>query len=226
MPKGQLALKGAATFERRGSLIRVDLLTLSLTDATKATPLPDPIPPGGYSVVYDTVTMVYTVWSPSRRTYYSGKGRPAMPSPPATPTPAPSASPGSSLESALASLKDLRQFAISLSLAADKTPIDGHPTTNFDFRFTRQVKAQDPIDASGRASFADDLGGVPLLLVLSATHGPAGTLGANLRVSLSDVKQKAPPESDFAPPAGYAKGSSIFDVIVIPVIPVGSSPSP
>ncbi|MEO6990677.1 MAG: hypothetical protein ABI346_05875 [Candidatus Baltobacteraceae bacterium] len=224
-PKGQSSLAGAATFARRGSFVRIELQSLSLT---KTNSVLSAIPPGGYVVVYDTATMVYTIWSPSRRTFYTGGRKPptAATTPAPVPTAAPSAPPGNSIWSVLAGVKDLRGFALSLSLSPDKTPIDGHPTTNFDFTFTRQVKAQDPVDVSGRATFADDLDGVPLLFVVNATNGPTATLRADLRVSLSDVSRRSAPQSYFAPPSGYTRVSSIFDVIVIPGLPSGSSTSP
>jgi hypothetical protein len=209
--KGLLSLAGAAAFEQRGTFIRFDLLSLLLTDPSKGATGPNRIPPGGYTFVYDTSTMSFVLWSPSRRLYYAGKAT----APVQSPTPSPSESPTSGPLSVLAQLKDLRQFAFSLALSPDKTTIDGHPTTNFDFKFARQVKDEDPIDVAGRASFADDLGGIPLLLTAKATKGAAGGPSADVRVALTDVKQKAPPQSDFTPPAGYAKTSSILDVLGI-----------
>lgn len=210
--KGNISLTGSAAFERRGTLVRLDLLTLAVADSSKALSRPNPIPPGGYSFVYDTATMNFTLWSPSRRLYYTGKGKPSAP----TPTASPSASPTSRPPSVLEGLKDLRQFALSIALSPDKDAMDGHPTTSFDFKFTRQVKTEDLLEVSGRATFADDLGGVPLLLTIKALNGATGGSGANLRVALNDVKQTAPPQSDFEAPSDYAKASSILDVIALP----------
>jgi hypothetical protein len=209
--KGNMSLSGSAALERRGRLVRIDLLTLAVADPTKASPS-NPIPPGGYSFVYDTATMNFTLWSPSRRLYYTGKGKPSA----ATPAPSPSASPTSEPSSVLAGLKDLRQFALSIALSPNKDAVDGHPTTSFDFKFARQVKNEDPLEVSGRATFADDLGGVPLLLTMKAITGAAGGFGADLRVALNDVKQTVPPQSDFEAPSDYVKASSIFDVIALP----------
>jgi hypothetical protein len=222
-PKGQLALRGAAVCERRGGLVRFDLLTLALDGGNGGVSVPSLTPSGGYAVVYDTASMVYTVWSPSRRVYYTGKGKPPIANPAATPTPEPSPSPGSNVSSFLAKLKDLRQFSVSLSLAADKTPIGGHPTTNFDFKLVRQVTGGDPTNVTGRASFADDLGGIPLLFVLAASDGPGGAQTANLRAALSDVNQNTPPEPDFKPPAGFKKVDSLLDVITIPGLQPGTN---
>jgi len=228
VPKGELAVNGQASFERRDSLVRIDLQALSLTGPSKPATTRNPLPPGGYTIVVDAATRAYTVWSPSKRTYYSGQGGgPSASVSPATPTPTASEEPsGPNLSAILASLKDLRQFAVSLSLSPDKTPIDGHPTTNFDFHFTRQIKGKDPVELLGRASFADDLGGIPLLVVLNVRGGPSSTLTAQVRVALSDVTQKVPPKSDFVPPSGYRKVSSLFDVIIIPTRTSAGSQSP
>jgi len=223
-PQGHIALDGAAAFERSGSLVRVDLTMLTLTDRTKGTSMPGPLPPGGYSIVYDLSSMVYTIWAPSRRVYYSGKATTPAVLPKATPSPSPSATPGSGIGSMLAELKDLRQFTLSLTLSPDKTPIEGHPTTNFDFKFTRQLKGKDPVDVTGRASFADDLGGIPVLVVVDFSSGPAGKMAANLRGSLRDVSEKPPPQTDFLTPSGYTKASSILDVIMIPGLSGSSTP--
>jgi hypothetical protein len=217
-PQGPLALTGTAAYARRGSLIRIDLTQLAFTGGPNRAQSASPLPPGGYTLVYDVSSMMYMIWSPSRHRYFSAKGSASPSSAPTAkpaPSPSPSESPGPSLTSVLASLKDLRQFVVSLTLSPDKTPIEGHPTTNFDFRFTRQLKAQEPTDVTGRASFADDLGGIPLLFTLSASGGKGNPSG-NVRAELSAVKQSAPPQADFAVPAGYTKASSLFDVLVIP----------
>jgi len=227
VPKGQLAVAGQALYERRGSLLRIDIQQLSITGPAQGATARNPLPPGGYVIVVDATTRAYTMWSPSKRMYYTGQTTTPTPSPSATATPAATKKPsGTSVSSVLASLKDLRQFVVSLSLSPDKTPIQGHPTTNFDFRFTRQVKNQDPVDVIGRASFADDLGGIPLLVTFTARGGTGGKLSANVRVALSDVKQQAPPQSDFVPPAGYVRASSIFDVITLPSPPPKDSSAP
>jgi hypothetical protein len=88
-------------------------------------------------------------------------------------------------------------------------------TTAFDFKFLEQGKTGDPLGITGRVNFADDLAGVPIALVATASHGAEPNVGS-IRFALTGVHQTAPPDSDFAPPDGFKKAASIFDVLVLP----------
>jgi hypothetical protein len=63
--KGTVALKGDATFEQRGTIVRMDILSLSIAQGGGA-PSPEIVPKGGYSIVYDPIGQSFTVWSVAR----------------------------------------------------------------------------------------------------------------------------------------------------------------
>jgi hypothetical protein len=220
--KGQLGFNGDANFEQRGTTVRLDLVSLSL--ASPGGPaLPGIIPPGGYTIVYNPLAQSYTIWSQARRMYYSGNAKPA-----ATPAPAASSAPAApsplpTRASTLEQLKDLKAFSLSIDLAPKET-VDGHETTPFDFKVLEQGKAGEPFNLTGRVNFADDLAGVPILVVANATRGADGNVG-NLRFALTQVRRSAPPPADFSPPNGYKQAANIFDVLVLPP-GLGPSPSP
>jgi hypothetical protein len=222
--KGQLAFNGDANFEQRGTTVRLDLVSLAL--ATPGGPaLPGIIPPGGYTIVYNPLAQSYTIWSQARRMYYSGNAKPApTPAPGGTSAPAGAApSPLPTRASTLEKLKDLKAFSLSIDLAPKET-VDGHETTPFDFKLLEQGKSGEPFNLAGRVNFADDLAGVPILLVANATRGADGNVG-NVRFALTQVRRSAPPPADFSPPDGYKQAASIFDVLVLPP-GLGPSPGP
>ncbi len=217
--KGTIALKGDANFEQRGTTVRMDILSLSIVPGTGAA-APDIVPKGGYSIVYDPLAQSFTVWSAARQAYFTGSAKKSAPSPNASPEPA--ASPAVTKPSPLEKLKDLRAFSLSVDLAPAKETVAGHVTTAFDFKFLEQGKTGDPFGITGRVNFADDLAGVPIALVANATRGSQTNVGS-VRFSLTDVHQTAPPDSDFVPPNGYKKATSIFEVLVLPA---GLAPPP
>jgi hypothetical protein len=217
--KGQLAFNGDANFEQRGTAVRLDLMSLALA-SPGAPALNGIIPPGGYTIVYNPLGQSYTIWSQARRMYYSGNAKPAAsPEPAATSAPAPEPTRTTALEK----LKDLKAFSLSIDLAPKET-VDGHQTTPFDFKLLEQGKTGEPFTLTGRVNFADDLAGVPILMVANAARGADGNVG-NLRFALTQVRRSAPPLSDFVPPDGYKQAASIFDVLVLPP-GLGPSSSP
>ena len=207
-----LRVDGLADFERSGTRVRIALSSLSIASGS-ASGVTNLLPPGGYTVVVETSTMRYTVWSAAKRSYFTGSGRPVT----AAPTPAPEATkPPEKAPSPLSRLKDLRAFSLSVDLVADKQPVDGHPTTAFDFKVKQEGRSGGPIAVAGRINFADDLEGTPVLLTVNATRGAPVTGSADLTVALTGVRRASPPDADFSPPADYAKAQSLLDVLVMP----------
>jgi len=213
--RGSLTVNGKASFEQRGTLVRLDISSLALTLPSSNAP-GNLVPAGGYTIVYDPSTLHYTVWSAARRAYFTGTGSPAPAASP-SPTPVPTGSPAPSRpsRSPFEDLKDLKAFSMSVNMVPTKETVDGHPTTAFDFNLQAQGKGE-PVVFTGHANFADDLKGTPILLVASLSHGAKSASSGNFRFAVTDVRETAPPESDFSPPEGYKKADGLFDVLVMP----------
>jgi hypothetical protein len=147
----QTALSGAKidvggniSLEQRGPLVRIDILSLSLpgVDSMISSLASSQLfPPGGYSVVYDQARHSYTVWSSSKKTYYSNEGSTNPAPPPSNPAVAAATAVGSTSDllhafSAARALRDYKVFSASLNLTGHGTT-NGHPSTGLAFAIKR-----------------------------------------------------------------------------------------
>jgi len=211
-----LSFAANVAFEERGSRVRLDILSADLQGKTSgisgmmATQL---FPAGGFTVVFDRSNSTYTVWSAARHAYFIGGGPSATPAPTPTPAPVPSATPRGDLFGLfgpLRSLKDDQSLSLSVALTGHAT-LFGHPVSNVHYAFLRTTFAGDTIDVHGDLAVAEDLNGVPLQF--TAFAAAKNIPQSSLRVELPQLAKRLPPEADFAPPAGYARVTSIGDAI-------------
>lgn len=202
---------GDLAFEQRGSVLRLDVLDVSLpaagaVGAALATQL---FPAGGISAVYDRSAATYTVWSNASRKYYTSGANGATSAAP-TPAPQATASPASSPFGFEKSLRELTALNLTLSLAGHG-PINGHPATGLNYLFTRTTASGDTTDLHGTVQFADDLDGVPVQL--SASFKNKYVPETSMRADITQLTKGTPADADFQPPAGFARTTTLGDVI-------------
>jgi hypothetical protein len=219
----KLTLGGDIAFEQRGSLLRVDVLSIKIPGMNPlagAVVSSELFPQGGFSAVYDRADNSYTIWSASSQKYYAGKGKPQT-SPTATPSPEATASAAPDVLGFfkwLAFIKDAKALSLSFTLAGHSTT-NGHPTTGIDYQLTQTDKDGVPSDLHGRVQFADDLDEFPVQLTASvkAKNVPEGAL----RLDLTTLERRLPSLSDFRVPQGYARTDKIGEAIGKFVLPSG-----
>lgn len=210
-----LSFGANVAFEERGSRVRLDVLSLTLPNASAgatgaiATQL---FPAGGFTVVFDRDAGTYTVWSAARHAYFTSGGKKAGA---VTPVPAPSAVPTGGdvfgMFGPLRSLKDDRTLSASIALTGHST-LFGHPVTNLHYAFEKSPLAgNDTIDVHGDMAVAEDVNGVPLQFTayLIAKNIPV----SSLRFELPQLAKRLPSNADFATPPGYARANGIGDAI-------------
>lgn len=202
---------GNIALEQRDSEVRIDVLSLGFpgadptTSALLGTQL---FPPGGFTVVAHG-GLEYTVWSNATKRYFTGFN--PAPTASAAPTPAPTATPSvSGPFKALATLKDLQGFSITLALAGHAV-INGHPTTGLAYQFARVEKNGDATDVHGRLEIADDLEGIPVEITGSVKSKTIPE--SSLKLDLTSVAKQTPGQTDFEVPPGYSRAATLFDVI-------------
>jgi hypothetical protein len=213
-----LTLGANVAFEERGARVRLDILSVDVRGNNSgitgmmATQL---FPAGGFTIVFDRSNSTYTVWSAARHAYFVGGGPNANPTPTPTPTPAPlpSATPRGDLLGLfgpLRSLKDDQTLSLSVALTGHAT-LFGHPVSNVHYAFVRTTFAGDTVDVHGDLAVAEDFNGVPLQLTAYAVA--KNIPQSSLRIELPQLAKRLPSDADFAPPAGYARVTSIGDAI-------------
>lgn len=209
----KLTVGGDIAFESHASLVRIDILSLAIPGAGAAlsTLLGTQLfPPGGFTVIFDRKTSVYTVWSNAKRTFFTSAPI-ASPGPQATPSPSPGASNDIAGPFAFAkSAKDDTAFVASLSLAGHG-PINGHPATGIDYLYQRTTKTGEKSDIHGRVQLADDLDAFPVQLTASVKT--KNIPESSFRLDLTSVTKGTPSEGDFVVPRGYTRATSLGDVI-------------
>jgi len=212
----KLNIGGNIALEQRGSRVRIDMLSLAFpgTDQTlSALASSQLFPPGGYTVVFDQQSRTYTVWSSSKRTYFTSQ--PGTTPQASNPAVAAASTVGNANDVLHAfafarSLRNYRQFSASVSLAGHGTT-NGHPTTGINFALRRQERTGEPLDVHGTLQLADDLDEIPVQIAASL-KGAGGAPPLSLRLDLTSVDRNAPAEGDFTVPDGYSKAAKVTDV--------------
>lgn len=214
----EITVGGDIALEERGSFLRLDLLSLAIpgTDATISSLLSTQLfPAGGFTIVYDRTAGTYTVWSPSKHTYYTSAAASAN-APAKTSAPAPTAAALGAvgdLFGAFAFAKSVQNdsaFTASVSLAGHGV-VNGHPATGLDYHYARTTTAGQAIDVHGRFQLADDLDAIPVQITASG-KGQAFPQ-SSFRLDLTSLARAAVPDADFAVPAGFARAAQIGDVL-------------
>jgi hypothetical protein len=209
-------LAGDVKFEARGALSRVDILSVGLASAGLAGGVAGVagasmhfLPPGGVTIVFDGANALFTIWVPSKRTYFTVK--PAMPNAQATPVPGPSASPAgdSNPFGVVKTFSNLQALSMGVDLSGHDV-IDGHPTTDFTYHYDATDKSGSQTSIHGTAAFADDFGETPLHVTMDFKGKSAPESTAD--IALTSLKKGPLPDADFAPPPGYAKVNAVTDL--------------
>ncbi len=209
----KLTVGGDIAFESHASLVRIDILSLAIPGAGAAlsTLLGTQLfPPGGFTVVYDRKTSVYTVWSNAKHAYFTSAAS-ASPAPQTTSAPSNAAASDIAGPFAFAkSAKDDTAFVASLSLAGHG-PVNGHPATGIDYLYQRTTKSGEKSDIHGRVQLADDLDAFPVQLTASVKT--KNIPESSFRLDLTSIAKGTPNETDFAVPRGYSRTTNLGDVI-------------
>jgi hypothetical protein len=221
-----LTVGSKIALEIRGQRLRIDILSIGLpggdaTTSSLSTALATQIlPPGGFTAVIDRSTGTFTLWSTAKKTYFvatslSGIGHAAAPSP--TPAPSPTARPDPdsgdlfSIFKMLETFKKDKTFSASIALSGH-TMLFGHPVTGLHYAIEdAPLSGQTGSDIHGDIQLADDLDEVPIEFTTSVAV--KGIPPSALRLDIPQLTKTVPPVSDFAPPPGYAKAASLFDVL-------------
>jgi hypothetical protein len=212
----KLHVGGNIALEERGSSVRLDVLSIGFpgTDPTlSALASSQLFPSGGYTVVLNRADRTYTVWSPSKRIYFTSQ--PGAQPPASNPAVAAATTVGSSNDmlhafSAARPLRDYRVFSASLNLTGHGTT-NGHPTTGLAFALKRQERTGSLMDVHGTLELADDLDEVPVQLTASV-NGAGGAPPSSLRLDLTSIDRDTPPDADFSVPANYTRAERVTDV--------------
>jgi len=213
----KLAFAGKVGFEQLDDQVRIDLTSLTVTNA--AAPNGNQLAPGGgFSVVLDRKTQRFVVWSDARRAFFVGDlPKPPSPLAPSTgaspkpsPTPQPSGSPRADV-SPLNGLKNLKAFSFGVDMTGRGTT-NGHPSTGFAYHLHSETNAGKTNDVNGTLQTADDLGGLPLQFTASVA-AQSGFVG-NLRIDLLSIEKRDPSKLDFLVPAGFTAVENPLELLL------------
>jgi hypothetical protein len=218
-----ISLTGNIALEQLGDMVRLDLLSLGIPNsgsvlgalASSAMSATSLFPAGGYSVVFDRRNRTYTVWSPSKRTYFASAPNttPAATSNPAVAATTAIAETGDLLHSFAAArvLRDYRVFSASINLTGHGTT-NGHPTTGLSYAIKRQERSGDLMSIAGSMKLADDLDEIPVQLIANVQGAGGGAPPGTIRVDLTSIDRNAPSGDDFSVPAGFTRAAQLSDV--------------
>jgi len=218
-----ISLGGNIALEQLGDMVRLDLQSLAVPNngsvlgalASSAMSATSLFPAGGYSVVFDRRNRTYTVWSPSKHTYFASQpnAAPAAASNPAVAATTAIAETGDLLHSfsAARALRDYRVFAASINLTGHGNT-NGHPTTGLSYSIKRQERTGDLLSIAGSMKLADDLDEIPVQLVANVQGAGSGAPPGTIKLDLTSIDRNAPSGDDFTVPSGYSRASQLSDV--------------
>lgn len=205
---------GKVALYHKGALYRLDLLSLGFpgTSSDLSTLAATLIGQGGVSVLYDGATGGLTAWSNANRTYYSAApARPATPPAAQAPSaPANAGDPLSALANVATTLHDVQSAIIQLT---GHNMVNGHPSTQLDVQMKRQLPGKPFEDYHLQLALADDLNDFPIQIVLQSVPATKSAFGGVAKLDLTTVQRDTPDDSMFMVPQGYARVSSLGDVL-------------
>jgi hypothetical protein len=208
-----LNVGGNIALYRRGSLYRLDLLSLGFpgTDSTTSAVAGTLLARGGATLIYNGATGAVTAYSNANRDYYEDAPKPAAPGPTAPPAPAPGAAdPLAALAGIVRQLHDVQRASIQLT---GHSTTNGHATDDLDVLVRRQRPGKALEDYHAQVALADDLDGFPVRILFSSTPAAPQDFGGSLRLDLTDIARETPDDAIFAVPSGYARVTSIGQVL-------------
>ncbi len=205
-----LSAGGDIALYRRGSMYRLDLLSLAFpgTDSSTSTIAGALLAPGGATLIYDGSSGTVTAYSTANRVYYEDARKPVAG---ATPAPAPGAAdPLAALAGVVRQLHDVQRASIQLT---GHSTTNGHPTDDLDVLVRRQLPGKSLEDYHAQLELADDLDGFPVRILFSSTPPNPQDFGGSLRLDLTAVARETPDAATFEVPAGYARVPSLGQVL-------------
>ena len=211
-----LNVGGNIALYRRGSMYRLDLLSLAFpgTGAMTSAAAGALLAPGGATLIYNGVTGVMTAYSNGNHDYYENTPTAAAtPRPAATPGAAPlvgAADPLAALAGVVRQLHDVERASIMLT---GHSTTNGHATDDLDVLVRRRRPGKALEDYHAQLALADDLDGFPVRILFSSTPPTPQDFGGSLRLDLTAIARETPDEALFAVPAGYARVTSIGEVL-------------
>jgi hypothetical protein len=221
-----LTVGSKIALEIRGQRLRIDILSIGLpggdatTSSLSSALATQVLPPGGFTAVVDKSTGTFTLWSTAKKTYFvatslSGIGHATAPAPAPSPSPTARPDPDSgdlfSVFKMLETFKKDKSFSASIALSGH-TMLFGHPVTGLHYEIVdAPLSGQTGSDVHGDIQLADDIDEVPIEFTTSVSV--KGIPPSSLRLDIPQLTRSVPPVSDFAPPAGYVKAASLFDVL-------------
>ncbi len=233
-----LTVGSKIALEIRGQRLRIDVLSIGVpggdaTTSSISTALATQVlPPGGFSAVFDRSAGTFTLWSTAKKTYFtasslSGIGHASTPRPVPSPSPTARPDPDSgdlfSIFKMLETFKKDKSFSASIALSGH-TMLFGHPVTGLHYEIVdAPLSGQTGSDVHGDIQLADDIDEVPIEFTTSVAV--KGIPPSSLRLDIPQLTRSVPPVSDFAPPPGYAKVASLFEVLGAK-FPMSPAPAP
>jgi hypothetical protein len=207
-----LSVGGDIALYRRGSMYRLDLLSLAFpgTGAAASAAAGTLLAPGGATLIYNGATGAVTAYSNGNRDYYENVPKAAAP---AAPTPAPAvgaADPLAALAGVVRQLHDVQRASIMLT---GHSTTNGHATDDLDVLVRRQRPGKALEDYHAQLALADDLDGFPVRILFSSTPPTPQDFGGSLRLDLTAIARETPDDAVFAVPAGYTRVGSLGEVI-------------
>jgi hypothetical protein len=210
-----LNVGGNIALYRRGSMYRLDLLSLAFPGSAAMTSAAAGalLAPGGATLIYNGATGVMTAYSNGNHDYYENSPTAATPRPTAAPATAPpvgAADPLAALAGVVRQLHDVERASIMLT---GHSTTNGHATDDLDVLVRRQRPGKALEDYHAQLALADDLDGFPVRILLSSTPPTPQDFGGSLRLDLTAIARETPDEALFAVPAGYTRVASIGEVL-------------
>jgi hypothetical protein len=210
-----LNVGGTIALYRRGSMYRLDLLSLAFpgTGAATSAAAGALLAPGGATLIYNGATGAVTAYSNGNRDYYEDAPKPATPGPAAPPASAPTvgaADPLAALAGVVRQLHDVQRASIMLT---GHSTTNGHATDDLDVLVRRQRPGKALEDYHAQLALADDLDGFPVRILLSSTPPTPQDFGGSLRLDLTAIARETPDDAIFTVPAGYARVASLGEVL-------------
>ncbi len=212
-----LTVSSAFAFEGRGQRARFDVLSLGVpgSDPIATAVATQLLAPGGFSLAFDRQALTYVIWSTAKHTYYTGSFKP-NPNPSPNPKPSQTATPAvtnpfGDMFGVLKSLKDDKTLSASIALTGHSS-LYGHQVSTLHYAFVQTpLVGNASTDLHGDIAIADDFDGLPLQFTASLMA--KGVPPSALQFAVTQIDHTVPPDADFSPPSGYARATSITDVL-------------
>jgi hypothetical protein len=209
-----ITLGGNIQLFRRGSLYRLDLLSLGVpgADPTISSLLGPLLGQSGATVIYDGASGAVSAYATGSHLFYESTPRGAVP---VTAGPPPSAAaesgdPFALLAAIVRETHDMQHAAIELT---GHSNVNGHPASDMAVTLQRTLPGKAPEDYHAQLELAEDLDGFPVRIGVTSTPATKDAIGGSVRLDLTTVERANPDDGVFAVPGGYTRVPSLGDVL-------------